>query len=92
MAMSNSEREIVWEMLWETLDGGNYDLDSLKENMRDDSHFTKEIGIDSLDLTEFFLRLEDRFKILLYDEDYESLTSVQAVAEFLKSKNVVLDS
>ncbi|HKC63626.1 MAG TPA: phosphopantetheine-binding protein [Pyrinomonadaceae bacterium] len=92
MLASDEERMAVRNILIETLNGGSYDIASLKEQLKDDSHFIKEIGIDSLDLLEFVLRLEEHFKMQIHDDDYASLTSIQAVAEFLKRKNVTFET
>jgi len=86
MSKDDSDSRLVREILLWTLEDGDYDLGSSGKNLRNDSHFTNEIGIQSLDLLEFFLRLEDQFDIEIHDRDYGLLTSVQAVTEFLKGK------
>lgn len=92
MTTSDNEQSVIRELLWNTLDGGHYDLASLKEQMRNDAHFVKDLHLDSLDLLEFVLRIEERFKIQIEEEDYAKLTSVQAVAEFLKQQNATLET
>lgn len=87
MSTSNDERTAVRDILMETLKGGSYDMASVSEKLRDDSDFANEIGIDSLDFQEFVLRLEEHFKTQIHNDDYASLTSIQAVAEFFKGKN-----
>jgi len=87
----DDEKRVVAELLWEALDGGHYDLTVLKA-MPDDAHFVKDIGIDSLDLMEFILRVEERFSVKISDDDYSSLTSVSAVAEFLQSQKAEIET
>lgn len=76
----------IWDILWESLAGGSYDIDSLRIRARDDSHFVEDLSIDSLDLLEFYLRLDENFRVSLAEDDYPSLTSVQAIATFLKAR------
>lgn len=77
---------LVREILLGVLENENYNLGTSGENLCNGSHFTEEIGINSLDLLEFFLRIEDQFEIQIHDDDYGSLTSVCAVIQFLKGK------
>lgn len=90
MLNDDSNGRLVREILLVALEGGNYDTGPAGEKLHNDSHFIKEIGIDSLDLLDFYLRLEDQFKVEIRDADYPSLTSVQAVTEFLKEKDGAL--
>lgn len=91
MFKDDSECRVVREILLWTLENGNYDLGSSGENLRNDSHFTKEIGINSLELLDFFLRLEDQFEVQIHEHHYGSLTSVQAVMDFLKGEKMQLE-
>jgi acyl carrier protein len=75
--------QVVWEILWKSLTGGNYDVETLRARARDDSDFVTDMGIDSLDLVEFFLRLEEHTNIKLDADDYSNLTSVAAIAKRL---------
>ncbi len=74
---------VVWEILWKSLAGGNYDVEALRVRAQDDSDFITDMGIDSLDLVEFFLRLEEHADVKLDADDYSSLTSVAAIAKRL---------
>ena len=80
------DAHMVWDLLWRSLNGGNYDIESLRTRVRDDSSFVEEMGIDSLDLVEFYLRLEEHFNVKLDADDYPGLTSVQAITTFLQEK------
>jgi acyl carrier protein len=75
--------QLVWEVLWKSLAGGNYDVEALRARARDDSDLVTDMGIDSLDLVEFFLRLEEHTDAKLDADDYSDLTSVRAIAERL---------
>jgi acyl carrier protein len=74
---------VVWDLVWMSLQGGQYDIDALRARARDDSHFIEDMGIDSLDLVELYLRLEERFNVKLKEDDYARLTSVQAITTLL---------
>lgn len=88
MLETDNYSRLVREILLGTLENENYNIAVSEENLRDDSHFTEEIGINSLDLLEFFLRIEDQFEIQIHDADYGSLSSVYAVIQFVKEKQV----
>jgi acyl carrier protein len=76
-----AEHEIQ-DILWQSLRGGNYNLDDLQSRLRPDSPF-EELGIDSLDMTDFIIRIEDRFKVKILQEEYPKLSSVRGVERFL---------
>jgi acyl carrier protein len=78
--------DTVWQLLWESLDGGVRNLAALKASAREDSHFAEEMGLDSLELLEFFLRLDEKFGVSLSEDDYSELTSVQIVVAFLERR------
>ena len=86
MIETDNTSRLVREILLGALENENYNLGTSGENLRNDSHFTEEIGINSIDLLEFFLRIEDQFEIQIHDDDARSLTSVYAVIHFLKAK------
>ena len=78
--------DTVWQLLWESLDGGVRNLAALKASARENSHFMEDMGLDSLELLEFFLRLDEEFGVSLSEDDYSELTSVQTVVAFLESR------
>jgi acyl carrier protein len=92
MLEDDSDNRLVREILLWALENRDYNVGPSGENLRNDSHFTEEIGIHSLDLLEFFLRLEDQFEIQIHDHDFGLLTSVQAVTEFINGKKVARES
>ena len=46
----------------------------------------EDLGLDSLDLLEFYLRLGDKFDITVNEDDYPTLTSVDAIVAFLQER------
>ena len=76
----------IREILWQSLQGSHHDVDALKTKARDNDDLADDLGMDSLDLLEFYLRLGENFKIDLTEDDYPQLTSVSAIAEFIKVK------
>lgn len=43
-------------------------------------------GVDSLDLLEFVARLEFRFGFLVPDEDWEGLTTLATIADYIRTR------
>ena len=80
------DAQMIWDLFWKSLQGGNYDIAALQARVCDDSSFVEEMGIDSLDLVEFYLRLEEHFNVKLDADDYPSLTSVQAIMTLLQER------
>lgn len=58
------------------------------ENITLETAFKEDLGADSLDLFELVMALEDEYSVEIPSEDLEKLTTVGAVAEYLKSKGV----
>ena len=56
----------------------------------EDASFTKDFGIDSLDVLELIVQIEKEFDITIPDEEAEKLTTVgllnNYVSEYLKNK------
>jgi acyl carrier protein len=76
----------IFEILWQSLRGGNYDLDELRVKLSPDSRFD-EAGIDSLDMTDFFIRIEERYQVKILQEDYPNLASVRSLQGYLEGAN-----
>ena len=58
-----------------------------------EASFTEDLNADSLDLVELIMAFEEEFgtddnAIEISDEDAESITTVQAAIDYLKSKGV----
>lgn len=53
-----------------------------------ETSFKEDLEVDSLDLFELIMSLEDEFSVEIPSEDLEQLTTVGAVVDYLKSKGV----
>lgn len=53
-----------------------------------ETSFKEDLGADSLDLFELVTNLEDEYEIEIPSEELENLTTVGAVADYLKSKGI----
>lgn len=73
--------EKIKEMVAEQL---NVEADDITE----ETSFKDDLGADSLDLFELVTNLEDEYDIEIPSEELEKLTTVGAVADYLKSKGV----
>ena len=62
----------------------NLDKDSVKAT----SSFKEDLALDSLDLFELVMSLEEEFGIEIPSEDLEKLKTVQDVADYLQEKGV----
>lgn len=55
------------------------------ETISDDAHFIKDLGADSLDMTEILVAVEDKLGVRIDDDRIERLATAAEVAEFLES-------
>jgi len=78
----------VMDILWESLEGGEYDLAALKRKVDADTNL--QDFLDSLDLTDFVLRLEHYFQINIAQEDYPRLASLSAVEAYIREHSPLL--
>ncbi|MDE6959905.1 MAG: acyl carrier protein [Lachnospiraceae bacterium] len=53
-----------------------------------ETSFKDDLGADSLDLFELVTNLEDEYEIEIPSEELENLTTVGAVADYLKAKGI----
>lgn len=53
-----------------------------------ETSFKDDLGADSLDLFELVTNLEDEYEIEISSEELENLTTVGAVADYLKAKGI----
>lgn len=58
------------------------------EDITAETSFKEDLGADSLDLFELVTNLEDEYEIEIPSEELEKLTTVGAVADYLKSKGI----
>ena len=58
------------------------------KEITEETTFLEDLGADSLDLFELVTNLEDEYEIEIPSEELEKLTTVGAVADYLKSKGI----
>ena len=58
------------------------------EDVNEDSDFRDDLGIDSLDLFELVMNLENEYGVEFPAEELESLRTVGDVIDFLEKNNV----
>ena len=75
--MNEKIKEIIADQL-------NIELDKVTE----ESNFKDDLGADSLDLFNMVMALEDEYGIEIPTEELEEITTVGAVAKYLKDKGV----
>lgn len=75
----------VFQILWQTLDGGHYNIDDLKKTMNGDTPLVEVL--DSLDMTDFVLRLEHHYKIAIPQSDFPTLGTVAAIDSYVRRKS-----
>ncbi len=57
--------------------------------IKDDAHFVKDLGFDSLDLVDMMMQLEQEFSIAIPDEDYASITTIRSLMNYLQEQQSV---
>jgi acyl carrier protein len=77
MALEDKVRDIIVEQL-----GVNAD------QVKPEASFIEDLGADSLDTVELVMAFEEEFGQEIPDQDAEKLTTVGAVIEYLKGKNI----
>ena len=60
------------------------------EDVNEDSDFRDDLGIDSLDLFELVMNLENEYGVEFPAEELESLRTVGDVIDFLEKNNVAM--
>lgn len=53
------------------------------------THFSRDLGLDSLDTVDLIMQLEKEFGIRVPDEDYAKLTTVQGVLDYLEAEQAL---
>ena len=51
------------------------------------TNFVEDLKLDSLDIVELMMKMEDEFGVEIPEEDAESLKTVQDVVSYLEKKN-----
>ncbi|MGN0376077.1 MAG: acyl carrier protein [Suilimivivens sp.] len=75
----------MFEKLVEIL---NEQLNLEGKDIKPESSFKDDLEVDSLDLFELVMAIEDEFGVEIPSEDLEKLTTVESVMEYLKEKGV----
>lgn len=57
--------------------------------LTDDAHFVKDLGLDSLDLVDLMMQLEQTFGIAIPDEDYSKITNLKTLIAYLEDHQTV---
>ena len=76
----------LFELFWQALAGGTYDIAGLRARFDADSTF-QEFLIDSLDLTDFLLRVKDRFNVQVPLERLPNLGSMRALDTYIRAQH-----
>jgi acyl carrier protein len=58
----------------------------IPRNLLYDDHFYHDLNIDSLDLAEYVANIEQEYKVRISDEDWEKLSSINAVVAYLQNQ------
>ena len=58
------------------------------KEIKTESSFKEDLEIDSLDLFELVMAIEDEFGVEIPSEDLEKLTTIESVMDYLKEKGV----
>jgi acyl carrier protein len=57
-----------------------------KEQIKDESKFTDDLGADSLDTVELVMEFENQFQIQIPDEDAEKISTVMSAISYIVEK------
>ena len=57
-----------------------------KDTIKLESSFIDDLNLDSLDMVELMMKMEDEFGLEIPDEDTENLKTVQDVLTYIKTK------
>ena len=63
-------------------------LDVNVEELKPETNFKDDLGVDSLDLFELVMALEEEFDTEIPSEDLEKIATINDIAEYLKAKGV----
>lgn len=58
------------------------------EELKSETNFKEDLGVDSLDLFELVMALEEEFNTEIPSEDLEKIATINDIAEYLKAKGV----
>ena len=77
------KKELITKEVVEILDGFCYSSEELSVEEK-----ISDLGLDSLDMVEITMKLEEKFDISIEDEEIENLKTVSDIIELVVSKKV----
>ncbi|KAG7192101.1 uncharacterized protein KQ657_002463 [Scheffersomyces spartinae] len=77
-------RELAKERVLELLEG--YDKVDLSKGISEESSFSLDLGLDSLDVVEVVMELEHEFNIQIPDNEADSLKSVGQTIDYIMAQ------
>ena len=57
--------------------------------LSDEAHFVRDLGLDSLDMVDLIMQLEQTFGIAIPDEDYSKITNLKSLVSYLEEHQSV---
>lgn len=60
--------------------------DVTPETFDENLDLIEELGVDSMELTTIAVKLQDQYSIKIEEEDYENLTSLGKITNYVKEK------
>ncbi|KPJ23271.1 phosphopantetheine-binding protein [Streptococcus phocae] len=57
--------------------------DNLDSQITEKTHLRDDLGVDSIELVEFVINVEDEFGIAIPDEDIDTMTSIGELVDYL---------
>lgn len=77
-------RQQLHQLLWSALAAGDYDVPALRSALRDDSHLSRDLGIESLDIIEFHVRIQSVLGLVIQDSDFEQASTIGGILALLQ--------
>ena len=62
------------------------------EEIKPETNFKEDLGVDSLDLFEMVMAMEEEFGVEIPSEDLEKIATVNDLEEYLKAKGIEEDA
>jgi len=81
--MSNAQPLTADEVQATVIDAVSHQIQRDPSEITAESHLTADLGMDSLDVVELQMELEDRFGITIPDEDVEKISTVGLITAYV---------
>jgi len=81
----NVQQQLL-ELFWEVLEGCDYDVEAIKGELQVDDDPTQKYMIDSLDMVEYYVRIQEHFSIVIAQDDYMKLDTIAHIEDYLSDK------